>query len=324
MSSNTPREASRATGYALGIGAHLMWGFFPLYFVQLSPAGALEVIVYRAVFGLGFCLLILALWRRLGQLRTLWQDRAALWRLSVAGFLVVINWSVYVYAIQTDRTVDAAVGYFINPIFTVALALVVLRETITRLQALALALGVVAVIVMVAGLGYVPWISFALPASFGLYALVKKTVASRVPPVAGMTIETAAVSPLLLAYLGYLFYTGSASFQTISASPTSYYPWPLHLALLAGAGLLTIIPLVMFAGAAKHLPLGILGMVQYVGPILQMIIGVAVFHEHMPTVRWIAAGIIWISLLILSIDAMIELRRSRNVRRRAVTPPETR
>nr|WP_301554145.1 EamA family transporter RarD [Schaalia sp. 19OD2882] len=300
----------------LAISTHLMWGFFPLYFALLTPAGALEVIVHRAVWGLACCLLALALTRRLPHLRAALRDRALAGRLSLAGFLVVINWTVYVHAIQSGHTVDAALGYFINPLFTVALALVVRRERISWWQKVALALGVVAVVVLVVGLGRLPWVALALAGAFGLYSLVKKGVATRVGPIEGMAIETGAVTPVLLAYFAYLVATDSTSFQTLTSGAPGP-SWPAHLALLIGAGALTVFVLAIFAKAAQGLPLGMLGFIQYISPTMQLLIGVLVFREHMEPVRWIATGIVWLALGCLSIDGLIAIGRAQRLRARA-------
>ena len=195
---STQKNEPRAL--ALGVAVYIIWGFFPLYFSLLSPAGAVEVIVHRAVWGLFFCLVALAVTRSLGKVRALIADRGALWRLAVAGALVVVNWSVYVYAVLSGHTTDAAIGYFINPLVTIALGLIVLRERVTPIQKIALALGVVAVVILVVGQRAVPIVSLTLALTFGLYSLVKKNVAGRVDPLAGMVIETAAVSPFLLGY----------------------------------------------------------------------------------------------------------------------------
>ena len=285
---STQKNEPRAL--ALGVSCYVIWGFFPLYFSLLSPAGAVEVIVHRAVWGLFFCLVALAITRSLGKVRALLADRGALWRLAVAGALVVVNWSVYVYAVLAGHTTDAAVGYFINPLVTVALGLIVLRERVTPIQKVALALGVLAVVILVVGQRSVPIVSLTLALTFGLYSLVKKDVAARVDPLAGMAIETAAVSPVLLGYYAYLAATSSTSFHTI-ATDEAGVSWPLHLALLVGAGALTMIPLIMFASAARGLTLGTMGFLQYLGPTLQLLVAVFIFHEAVPTFRWIAMAL---------------------------------
>ena len=300
---------------ALGISCYVIWGFFPLYFSRLPPAGAVEVIVHRAVWGLVFCLAALAVTGSLGKVRALIADRGALWRLAVAGALVVVNWSVYVYAVLAGHTTDAAIGYFINPLVTIALGLVVLRERITPIQMIALGLGALAVLILIAGQRSVPIVSLTLALTFGLYSLVKKDVAARVDPLAGMAIETAAVSPLLLGYYAYLAATSSTSFHTIASSDEAGTSWMVHLALLVGAGALTMIPLIMFAAAARGLTLGTMGFLQYLGPTLQLLVAVFIFHESVPTIRWIAMGIVWVALACLSADWALSSIRARRLAR---------
>ena len=311
---STQKNEPRAL--ALGVSCYVIWGFFPLYFSLLSPAGAVEVIVHRAVWGLFFCLVALAITRSLGKIRALIADRGALWRLAVAGALVVVNWSVYVYAVLAGHTTDAAVGYFINPLVTVALGLIVLRERVTPIQKVALALGVLAVVILVVGQRSVPIVSLTLALTFGLYSLVKKDVAARVDPLAGMAIETAAVSPVLLGYYAYLAATSSTSFHTI-ATDEAGVSWPLHLALLVGAGALTMIPLIMFASAARGLTLGTMGFLQYLGPTLQLLVAVFIFHETVPTFRWIAMGVVWVALACLSADWLLSSVRAKRLARAA-------
>lgn len=301
-----------APSLGLGIGTYVIWGFFPLYFHMLLPAGPLEVIVHRAVWGLVFCVIAIGIIHHGQALRAALHDREILVRLSLAGALIVVNWSVYVYAVQSGHTVDAALGYFINPLVTVALGLVVMHEHISRAQKVAVGLGVLAVVVLVVGLGKLPWVSLALAFSFGFYALVKKKVAMRVGPLEGMTIETAAVSPFLLAYYAYLVATGSTSFHTLARTPGSM-AWPWHLVLLVGAGFLTMVPLIMFAKAAQGLPLGVLGLIQYVAPIMQLLIGLFVFHETMEPARWAGTAIVWVALVVLSADWVVQIRRARRL-----------
>ena len=311
---STQKNEPRAL--ALGVSCYVIWGFFPLYFSMRSPAGAGEGIVHRAVWGLFFCLVVLAITRSLGKVRALIADRGALWRLAVAGALVVVNWSVYVYAVLAGHTTDAAVGYFINPLVTVALGLIVLRERVTPIQKVALALGVLAVVILVVGQRSVPIVSLTLALTFGLYSLVKKDVAARVDPLAGMAIETAAVSPVLLGYYAYLAATSSTSFHTI-ATDEAGVSWPLHLALLVGAGALTMIPLIMFASAARGLTLGTMGFLQYLGPTLQLLVAVFIFHESVPTFRWIAMGVVWVALACLSADWLLSSVRAKRLARAA-------
>ncbi|WP_022868892.1 EamA family transporter RarD [Schaalia vaccimaxillae] len=305
---------------ALGIATYVIWGFFPLYFHELNPARPLEVIAHRAFWGLCFCLIGLVVLKRWNRLVDAITSPKIRWRLTLAGFLVVINWTTYVFAIQTGHTVDAAIGYFINPLVTVALSMIVRRERTSTLQKIALGFGAVAVAILILGQGRLPWVSLTLALSFGFYSLVKKDVAATVDPLAGMAVETAAVAPVLLAYLAYLAVRGQTSFNTIAAAHAAGQPtiqWPLHLFLLIGAGLLTVIPLVMFATAARGLPLATLGFIQYLSPVLQMAVGIIAFHEVVEPTRWIATGVVWIALVFLSVDIVLASRRRKKLLRRS-------
>lgn len=309
-------EAIDPPSLALGVSCYVIWGFFPLYFHALQPAGALEVIVHRAAWGMVFCLLLLGLLHRLPRLWAALRDREVVWRLSLAGALIVVNWTVYVFAVQSGHTVDAALGYFINPLVTVALGLVVLRERISLPQKVAVGLGALAVVVLLIGLGRLPWVSLTLAFSFGFYALVKKDVAHRVGPLEGMAIETAAVTPVLLGYYAYLAVHGRTSFQVLADEGGTAWGW--HFALLVGAGFLTMVPLIMFAKAAQGLPLGILGLIQYVAPVMQLLIGLLVFHETMEPARWAGTAIVWVALVVLGVDWVVQIRRSRKLTRAAL------
>lgn len=290
----------------------MLWGFFPLYFRALEPAGSLEIIVHRAVWGLVSCIIVIAIFQRTDRLKAVLANRDATFRLAIAGLLILVNWTVYVYAVQSGHTVDAALGYFINPLVTVTLAWIVLRETLTPAQVVAISLGALAVVVLIVGLGRLPWVSLVLAVSFGLYALVKKKVANQVPPLEGMAVETATLTPLLLGYYAYLAVTGATSFQVLNQSePAGSRVWIVHLALLLGAGVITMIPLLLFARAARGLSLAVLGLIQYIAPIMQLMIGIVVFHEQMEPARWVATGIIWLALLILSADWIRQIVRGR-------------
>lgn len=300
-----------ARSLAAGFAAYLLWGLFPLYFHYLQPAGPLEVIVHRAFWGLVFCLAILAATRHLGRLRSLVRQPGVLWRFAVAGVLIAVNWTTYVYAVQTGHTVDAALGYFFNPLVTVALGALVLRERINVLQRVSVAIGGVAVVVLIVGLGRFPWVSLALALSFSLYSLSKKDLAGRAGPVEGMTIETAVLTPVLLGYYGFLIATGQTSLHNYPTDASISLPW--HAVLLVGAGVLTMIPLILFARSARGLPLVVIGLLQYITPVMQLTIGVAIFHEPMEPARWAGTALIWLALVFLTWDMYRGLRRQRRL-----------
>ena len=305
---SSQKRPSSAEGWVLGAGAYALWVAFPLYFSMVAQAGAIEVIAHRAFWGLLTCLAVIALLRKGAELRAILRNRALTLRLLIAGVLIVINWTVYVYAVLTGRVVDAAFGYFINPLVTVALGVIVLRERLTRAQKVAVTLGTLSVVYLFISLHIVPWISLALALSFGTYSLVKKAVAAQVPPLAGMAVETSAMVPILLVYYGVLASRGGTSLQHLAAAGE---PWGGHFLLLIGGGILTVIPLLMFARASQSLPLGSLGLMQYINPIGQTLVGVYVMGEAMPTQRWIATGIVCLALVVLSVDAVRAFRGRR-------------
>ncbi|MBI9113987.1 EamA family transporter RarD [Sanguibacter sp. YZGR15] len=279
-----------------------MWGVLPLYFPLLQPASALEIIAHRVVWSLVLCALLLAVVRQFGAYTAVLRDRRLLLTLALAAVLVATNWIVYVYGITTDQVVDAALGYFINPLVTVLLAVLVLKERLRPAQWVAVAVGTVAVVVITAGLGRVPWISLALAGSFGVYGLIKNRVGPSVAALPGLAVETTVLFPVALGYLVWLTAQGSSSL-TGGGVP--------HALLLASTGVVTALPLLTFGAAARVLPLRVMGMLQYVAPLLQFLIGVLVFREEMPAVRWVGFGLVWLALVVLSTDALHAVRASR-------------
>ena len=299
---STTCPISHRAGLTLGVSTYAMWGVLPLYFPLLEPASALEIIAHRIVWSLLFCMLLLAMTRQLGAYRRLLRSRRLTGTLAGAAVLVALNWIIYVYGVTTGQVVDAALGYFINPLVTVLLAVVVLKETLRPTQWVALSFGVVAVVVITAGLGRVPWISLGLAASFGVYGLLKNRVGREVEALPGLAVETTVLFPVALAYLLWLTVHGGSTLGTQGTG---------HVLLLMSSGIVTAMPLLSFGAAARILPLRVIGMLQYIAPLLQFLIGVLVFHEEMPGVRWIGFSLVWLALVILSADALRAVRASR-------------
>jgi chloramphenicol-sensitive protein RarD len=287
-------------GILLALAAYGLWGAFPFYFMLLGDAGPLEIVGHRVLWSLVFCLIGVIAWRALAELRAVLRSPRLLTGLMVAGVLVSVNWLVYVWGVLNDHIVDTALGYFINPLFTVTLAVLVLRERLRPAQWAAVGIGTAAVIVIAIGYGQVPWVALVLATTFGLYGLAKNRVGGRVSPLVGLTVETGGISPVAFGYLVWLQATGASSF--IGHGPG-------HSLLLVGAGAVTAVPLLLFAGAASRIPLSMMGLIQYVAPVIQFGIGVWVNHEVMPLPRWIGFGLVWVALIILTIDS---LRAARN------------
>jgi chloramphenicol-sensitive protein RarD len=297
------------TGLALGAGAYLLWGVLPIYFPLLQPAGAVEIIGHRVVWSLGFCLLLLVATRTWGSFVTALRTPRALGLLALAAVLVAVNWTTYVYGVLSDQVVDTALGYFVNPLVTVLLAVFVLGERLRRAQWVALGFGALAVVVITVGYGRLPWIALTLAFSFGLYGLIKNRVGRTVPAVASLAVETLVLLPVAAGYLLVLAAQGTGSFG-------AHGGW--HVVALVSSGVVTAVPLLLFGSAARRLPLSVIGMLQYIAPTMQFLLGVLVFDEHMPPARWVGFALVWVALVVLTADGVRAGRAEALARRSAV------
>lgn len=296
-----PENTSSAgsAGLLFGLGAYTTWGLFPAFFPLLKPASAFEVLAHRIVWTLVFMALVIVAVRRFGDLRTFSRRT---WLLMVcASGLISVNWLIYIWAVNNGHVVDAALGYFINPMVSVAFGVLFFRERLNRWQLAALTIAAGAVVVLAVGVGSVPYIALALAASFGLYGMVKKVVP--VDPRVGVGIEAGLGTPIALGYLVILQLHGQSEFAGNG-------PW--HVVLMVVSGPLTAIPLLFFAAAAQRLPLVTMGLLQYVTPALQMTWGVAVGNEPMPPARWVGFALIWLALAVFTTDAIVRTQRARS------------
>jgi chloramphenicol-sensitive protein RarD len=294
-------------GAVFAAGAYLLWGLFPLYWPLLLPSGPLEVLAHRVVWSLVVVLVLLAVLRRLGGLRRAVADRGRLLRLSLASAVIAVNWGTYIYGVTSDQVVETSLGYFVNPIVTVLLGVLVLKERLRPAQWAAMGLALVAVLVLTAANGSPPWIALVLAFSFGAYGLLKKTAG--VGAVEGLAVETAVLLPVAALFLGYLSVTGAATFGSEGVD---------HAALLALSGVITAIPLLMFGAAASRVSLTTLGLLQYLAPTIQFLLGVLVFDEPLPPVRLLGFLLVWTGLALFTADL---LRHHRRQLRLAVTVP---
>jgi chloramphenicol-sensitive protein RarD len=287
----TGEVRSRRAGVLFGVGAFTWWGLCPGFFPLLLPAGSVEVLAHRIVWSAACLTLVLVVARRIGDLRRL-SGRTWL-LLAVASALIALNWGTYIYAATHGHVVDAALGYFINPLVTVALGVLVFRERIGRFQLVALGLAVVAVVVLTVGVGSPPYVTGVLAVTFALYGAVKKVVVA--DPRVSVAVETFLALPFAIGYLVTLEVLGQAHFVGYGGG---------HVVLLMLAGPITAVPLLLFAAAAQRLPLVTIGLLFYLNPGLQMAWGVLVGHEPMPMVRWIGFALIWVALAVMTVDAM--------------------
>jgi chloramphenicol-sensitive protein RarD len=298
----------RGVGLVFAIASYVLWGFLPLYFVALAPAGPFEIVGWRISLSLVFCLLLITVTRSWPRLIALARTPRVLFAMGLAGVVIYVNWQVYVLASVSGHVVEASLGYFINPIVTVLLGVFVLRERLRPAQWAAVGISAAAVLVIAIGYGAFPWIALVLAFSFGFYGLIKKRVGGRVDAISGLTLETAWLTPVAIVQL---IVVGSVSGLELGQNGA------LHTALLLAAGAVTAIPLLFFAGGARRLPLVVMGLTQYFAPVLQLIVGVVLLHEPMPIERWIGFALVWVALVVLTTDSVVASRRG--VRR--LSPP---
>lgn len=280
-------------GVLLGTAAYLIWGLFPLYWPLLAPATPLEILAHRIVWSLVFVVGVLLLRRRWDWLSRLRHDRRRLGLLVLAATVISVNWGVYIWGVVSGHVVETSLGYFINPLVTVVLGVVLLRERLRPVQWSAVGLAAVAVVVLTVDYGRLPWIALVLAASFATYGLAKKQVA--MPALESLAVETGLLAPAAAAFLVAVQVGGSGTFGHVPAGTT---------ALLVGAGVVTAVPLLLFGAAAPRIPLSTIGLLQYVTPIMQFLLGVTVFHEAMPASRWIGFAMIWAALVGFSADSV--------------------
>lgn len=284
----------------LGVAAYVMWGVFPLYFPLLEPAGPIEILAHRIVWSLLTMWALVLLTSRVPLVRAAVADRRRLRLLALAAVVITVNWGTYIYGVTHELVVQTALGYFVNPLVTVLLGVVVLGERLRPLQWTALAIAGVAVVILTLDYGAVPWLSLVLAFSFGTYGLAKKS--ADVGAVESLAIETTILAPLALAYLAWLTARGDSTLTTQGGG---------HALLLASAGLVTAIPLICFGAAATRVPLVTLGLLQYLAPILQFLLGVLVLDEAMPASRLAGFSIVWLALVLFTVEAVRHARQLR-------------
>jgi chloramphenicol-sensitive protein RarD len=290
-------------GYLFAFVAYALWGIFPLYFKALRPATPFEILAQRVVWSVVFVAILLTVVRRWRGVAALRHQPRKLALVGAAAAFIAVNWYTYIYGVNSGHVVETSLGYFINPLVTVLLGVFALRERLRRFQWAAVGIGAAAVAVLTIDYGRLPWIALVLACSFGMYGFLKKRLA--LPAADGLFLESGALMLPALAYLVVIGARGEATFGSGS--------W--HTAGLVLSGAATAIPLLLFAGAANRLTLTALGMVQYLAPTLQLVIGVVVYHEPMPAARWAGFGMVWLALAVFTWDAV----RAGAAKRRATS-----
>ena len=311
--SGRPKGEQHHIGLLNGFAAYGMWGLVPLFWPLLKPAGAAEILAHRMVWSLAFVAVALLVIRRWAWAGELLRQPRKLGLVTIAAGFITVNWGVYIWAVNSGRVVEASLGYFINPLVTIAMGVLLLKERLRPAQWAAVGVGFAAVIVLTVGYGQPPWISLTLAFSFATYGLVKKKV--NLGGIESLAAETAIQFLPALAYLLWLGAHGEATFAQEGVG---------HATLLASTGIVTALPLVCFGAAAIRVPLSTLGLLQYLAPVFQFLLGIFYFHESMPPARWAGFALVWLALILLTTDAWRTARRGRGrtAAPAAALPPE--
>lgn len=294
------KQRSRATtGLLFGVSAYLIWGSFPLIITASAFANPLETVVWRVVFGFLFAALLVSITKAWRPIVELAKSPKKLGWIAVAALFIFINWETYVIAVVTGNTIESSLGYFINPLITILFAVLILKEKLRPMQWVALGIGLIAVIVLTLDYGRPPWFALILALSFAIYSLAKNKVGKSIPALQSFTLESAIVMPVALVQLVLV----------ASMGPIMLFTGVFETSVLIGFGILTAIPLILFGAAASRIPLASIGFIQYLTPTMQFLIAYFILLEPMPPARWIGFGLVWISLAVLTFDAI----RSRRI-----------
>jgi chloramphenicol-sensitive protein RarD len=288
------KQSEGATGLTFGVSAYLIWGSFPLIITAASFANPFEVVVWRVVFGFLFAALLVTLTRTWAQTVELVRSPKKLGWVAVASLFIFVNWSVYVVAVATSNVLETSLGYFINPLITVLFAVVFLKEKLRKGQWVALGIGLIAVVILTFDYGRPPWIALVLAVSFATYSLAKNRVGGKIRALQSFTIESGIVLPFVLIQLWIVS----------RFTPIMIFSGVVEASILISFGILTAIPLILFGAAASRVKLSTIGFIQYLTPILQFSVGYFILEEPMPPVRWIGFALVWVSLVVLTTDAL--------------------
>jgi chloramphenicol-sensitive protein RarD len=304
-----PRDDAR-TGLIFGASAYLLWGLFPLFWPLLRPASTLEILAQRMAWSLVVVAAILGCSGGFGGVRTVLRNPRQRTLLAAAAVLVSINWGTYIYGVNTGRVVETSLGYFINPIFTILLGVIVLRERLRPMQWISVGIGTIAVVVIAVDYGRPPWIALTLATSFGLYGFCKKRAG--VGAVDSLAVETMVMFLPAIVTITIIGAQGNLAFGRVSVG---------NSLLLASSGIVTAIPLLLFAGATRRLPLSVLGLLQYLAPVLQFAVGVGIRHESVPFAEYVGFGLVWVALILLGIDGLRAQRAGSQIEKLSSTRP---
>lgn len=293
-----PPRSEPQKGFIFGVVAYSIWGSFPLYWPLLEPAGAVEILAHRIIWSMVTMTVVIVLLKRGPHLKTIIRTPRTRRLLTVGGVVIAINWGAYIWGVNNGHVVEASLGYFINPLVTMLMGVLVFRERLRPMQWAAVSIATAAVVVLTLEYGRLPWVALILAFSFGTYGLVKKQADTGA--IESLTFETMVLAPIAVAYVAFLMLAGDSQFASHGVG---------HALMLTTSGVVTAVPLVLFGAAAIRLPMVTLGLLQYLAPIFQFALGVFVFGEDMPLGRWIGFAMVWVALSIFTVESIKHRRR---------------
>lgn len=292
----------KATGVMYAVAAYTLWGILPLYWKVINSVSSIEILSNRIVWAFVFTIIIIAATKQWDELKRIAKDKKQMFYIFIASILIAINWGLYIWAVNSDKIVDASLGYYINPLLAVALGVLIFKEKLNYWTGFALIIALIGVIVKTVQYGKIPWISLALAISFALYGAIKKLV--KVNSIVGLTLETVMLTPVAAAYILSRYYSGVSAFQAEGA---------LVILMLIGGGVVTAVPLLLFASGAKRLPLSLIGFTQYISPTISLFIGIFIFSESFTAIDMVAFCFIWAALAIYSLSQMGFIKNTKNL-----------
>ncbi len=280
-------------GVIYAVSAYILWGILPIYWKLINSVAAIEILSHRILWAFVFTIIIIAAAKEWKALKLIMKDKKQMFYIFIASILIAFNWGLYIWAVNSDKILDASLGYYINPLFAVALGMLIFKEKLNYWQLGALLTASMGVIIKTLQYGKIPWVSLGLAVSFGLYGAMKKLI--RTNSIVGLTLETTMLAPVAAIYIGIRQMSGVGAFGREGIGV---------ILLLIGSGIVTAVPLLLFSSGAKRLPLSVLGFTQYIAPTISLLIGIFVFHEVFTTVDMMSFGLIWIALAIYSFSQM--------------------
>lgn len=295
----TPKNTDTPQGLVFALTAYVLWGFLPLYMKGVAHVPSIEVVAHRVIWSVPVAGVVLIVLGRTRDLREALMTPRMLGMACLTAALISMNWAIYVWSIASGHALDAALGYYINPLFSILLGAVLLGERPTRAQMIAIALAAVGVLILIVEAGEVPVVAFGLMLTWGFYALFKKSLP--IGPNQGFLLEVLILLPVALVYLGWLTATGQSAF-----GGTAY-----DTLMLMGAGIVTAVPLLFYANGAKQLRLSTVGILQYIAPTMIFLIAIFIFGEEIDRGRALAFPLIWAALVVYSVSMVRQMRRSR-------------